>query len=559
MKMQNDNASAADRTSSGYWEQPHRLRTLSGYDVKPFYSAEDAPTDERTPPGEYPYVRGLHASGYRGRLWTRREIAGFGDAADTNARFRFLLENGANGLNCHFDLPTHLTLDPDHPLADGEIGGAGPSICRLEDMRRLMAGIRADEVSMSLISSTMASIVLLSMYEMVAAENGSRPEDLRGTIQNDPLHARYCGYSASCPVDAGLKVAADVMEHCYRNLPAFHTNNVNMYDLREHGISSAQELAFGFGLALTYVDAVLKRGATIDEATKRIAFYCSLNSDFLEEIAKLRAARLVWAKLMVVRYGAAPDSKSAQFRIGSQTAGSTIVPQQPLNNIVRIAYQALSGALAGVSSIHCCGYDEAIGLPSEPAHKIAVRTQQILAYETGVTAVADPLGGSYYIEALTDQIAQDCLELLDTVLARGGMLECVRDGWLEDQLAIASLEQVQAVESGEQRVVGVNWAVEPRETETPGGLHTFSMEVNDRRIKEIKEFKEGRDAPATAEALRKILQAGRRDPDENLVPFVQTAIRADATLAEIVGTIRIAFGLHYDPAGIIEHPFEVMA
>ncbi len=259
----------------------------------------DAPRDERPPPGEYPYVRGLHASGYRGRLWTRREIAGFGDAADTNARFRFLLENGATGLNCHFDLPTHLTLDPDHPLADGEIGGAGPSICRLDDMRQLMSGIRADEISMSLISSTMASIVLLSMYEMVAVENGSRPEELRGTIQNDPLHARYCGYSASCPVDAGLKVAADVMQHCYRELPAFHTNNVNMYDLREHGISSAQELAFlGFGLALTYVEAVLARGATIDEATKRIAFYCSLNSDFLEEIAKLRAARLVWAKLM---------------------------------------------------------------------------------------------------------------------------------------------------------------------------------------------------------------------------------------------------------------------
>jgi methylmalonyl-CoA mutase, N-terminal domain len=542
-------------SDSGYWEKPTRLTTGSGLPVEASYDGQ-VDTSHLSPPGTYPYVRGLHADGYRGRLWTRREIAGFGSAADTNERFRFLLAQGATGLNCHFDLPTHLTLDPDHPRADGDVGGAGPSICRLSDMRDLTAGIDLGEVSMSLISSTNAGLVLMTMYSIVAEERGIPAGSLRGTIQNDPLHARYCGYEASCPIDLGIKLAVDIMEYCAAEMPNWHTNNVNMYDLREHGISAAQELAFGFGLATVYMDAARERGHPIDAVAGHLSFYCSLHSDLLEEVAKLRAARLVWSQLMVDRYGATPDSRAAKFRIGAQTAGSTIVPQQPLNNLVRIAYQALAGALAGVSSIHCCGFDEAIGLPSPMAHQLAVRTQQILAYETGVPIVADPLGGSFYVEHLTGRLRDECLDLMAQVDARGGMLQCVRDGWLEDQLAQASLDSVREMESGERRVVGVNWAVEERETETPFGVHAFSAETNDARIAEIRKFKHERDNAATGAALLELRTALEHSSATNAFPLVRRALLADATLGEIVGAMRLAFGLHYDPVGLITDPFE---
>lgn len=543
-------------SESGYWEKPARLLTGSGTPVEQSYGPEVA-NDHLSPPGTYPYTRGLHADGYRGRLWTRREIAGFGSPSDTNARFRFLLQQGATGLNCHFDLPTHLTLDPDHPRADGDVGGAGPSICRLSDMRELTEGIDLGEVSMSLISSTNAGVVLMAMYGLVAQERGVPLERLRGTVQNDPLHARYCGYEASCPIDLGVKLAVDIMEYCAGEMPNWHTNNVNMYDLREHGISAAQELAFGFGLAGVYIDAARERGHGIDEVAGHLSFYCSLHSDLLEEVAKLRAARLVWSRLMVEGHAAAPDSRAAKFRIGAQTAGSTIVPQQPLNNLIRIAYQALAGALAGVSSIHCCGFDEAIGLPSPTAHQLAVRTQQILAYESGVPIVADPLGGSYYVEHLTRQLADECLDIMAQVDARGGMLECVRDGWLEDQLAQASLGQVQEIESGERRVVGVNWATEDRETETPFGVHAFSTAVNDARIHDITEFKAHRDRERTRTALADLRVALERDRRTNVVGLIQRALLADATLGEIVGTMREAFDLHYDPVGLLGDPFEL--
>jgi methylmalonyl-CoA mutase N-terminal domain/subunit len=541
--------------AAGYWEVPHTLRTGSGYEPSAYYSSADVEGLEVADPGRFPYTRGLHRDGYRGRLWTRREIAGFGAAADTNERFNYLLRAGATGLNCHFDLPTHLSIDADHPLADGEIGGAGPSICILADMRELMDGIRPDEVSMSLISSTSAALVLLPMYVMVAEESGADLAKVRGTIQNDPLHARYCGYEASCPVDLTLRSASELMTYCRAHLPLWYTNNVNMYDLREHGITAAQELAFGFGLAFTYLDRALERGASADDIAARMAFYCSLHSDLLEEVAKLRAARQLWARLLTTRYGIPEDSRSAQFRIGSQTAGSTIFPQQPLSNIVRIAYQALSGALAGVSSIHCCGFDEAIGLPSPMAHKLAVRTQQILAYETGVPLVADPLGGSYYIETMTQRIADDAMQILSDVDAQGGMLECVRGGWLEQELATASLAAVREIETGERRLVGVNYAVEDPDLQTPGGVHEFSEAVNDQRIRDIREFKARREHAKVADSLRILRTAVRAGASEPLIPLVRDALVSNASLGEIIGTVREASGLHYDPLGVISSPF----
>jgi methylmalonyl-CoA mutase N-terminal domain/subunit len=541
--------------NDAYWETPHRLRTGSGQEVEPFYAAGDLPEASFGDPGEFPYVRGLYANGYRGRLWTRREIAGFGLASDTNERFHYLIEHGAGGLNCHFDLPTHLGIDPDHPLADGDIGGAGPSVCILQDMRDLVAGLPLDRTSMSLISSTNSAVVLLPMYALVAQQAGVSLGDLRGTIQNDPLHARFCGYRASCPVDLGVKLAVDLMEFCNREMPQWYTNNINMYDLREQGITAAQELAFGFALAFVYLDQALQRDVPFETVAGRLAYYCALHNDLLEEVAKLRAARLMWARLLVDRYGADPEGRAVKFRIGSQTAGSTLVPQQPLNNLIRIAYQALIGALAGVSSIHCCGFDEAIGLPSEVAHKLALRTQQILAYETGVAAVADPLGGSYYIENMTQRIADDAYAVLDEIAAQGGMVECVRSGWLEDQLATASLAQVREIESGERRVVGVNCAVESEpERETPGGPQVFSMEANDRRIGEIKAFKASRDEGPVVLRL-KTLHDLARNSNDNLIPHVQQALAANATLGEILGTIRTARGLPYDPIGVIEDPF----
>lgn len=548
--------SSSEESQSSYWERPYRLTTSSGYEVKSYYTADDLPDRDVGEPGEFPYVRGLYEDGYRGRLWTRREIAGFGRASDTNERFHYLLEHGASGLNCHFDLPTHLGIDPDHPLADGDIGGAGPSICKLDDMRELLEGLPLDDVSMSLISSTNSAAVLTRMYVMVADEQDVDRTDLRGTTQNDPLHARYCGYEASCPVSLGVKLATDVAEFSLENLPNWYTHNVNMYDLREHGISAPQELAFGFALAIVYLDALAERGIPVTEAAGRLAFYCSLHTDLLEEVAKLRAARLVWSKLLHERYGAAKDSRAAKFRIGSQTAGSTIVPQQPLNNLIRVAYQALVGALAGVSSIHTCGFDEAIGLPSPLAHKLALRTQQILAYETGVPLVNDPLGGSFYVENHTERIAQDTLAILEDIDDRGGMIECVRSGWLDGELKSASVNQVREIENDERRIVGVNWAVdEEDDTTTPGGAHPFSMEVNDDRIREIKHYKERRDHRTTIEALRSLRDLAAT-PDVNLMSGIETALRADATLGEILGVIREAHDLPYDPIGIIDNPFK---
>ena len=386
------------KLTESYAEGAKSEETWSRIPIKTVYTPKDIEDlDYDTSigdPGEYPFTRGIHPEMFKGRFWTRRELCGYGTPTDTNKRLKYLAGEGQGGLNFINDLPTALGIDPDHPQAIGDIGVAGVPLASLKDMELLMDGIPMEDISTSIVVSTCSAPVVLAEYVALAQNKGLDISKMRGTIQNEPLKGRYCGYGPSTNhIDLCLKTSVDIIEYCTGNMPLWYTMNVNLYDLRENGIDAAQEIAFGFSMAIGYIEEALSRGLVIDDFAPRIAFYCSAHIDFLEEIAKLRAARKLWAKIMKERFGAT-DPRSLKFKFGVHTAGCSLVPQQPLNNIVRVAYEALAAVLAGAQSLHCCSYDEPIALPSEESHRIALRTQQIVAYEMSVASVADPLGGS---------------------------------------------------------------------------------------------------------------------------------------------------------------------
>jgi len=536
-----------------YFERPVRLRTWSGLDVKPFYGPEDVIGEYRErlgDPGEYPYTRGIHRDMYRGRFWTRREVCGFGTPEETNRRMKFLLGQGASGLNVIFDIPTMTGMDADHSMVEQEVGVQGTSLSTVEDMEALMAGLPLDGISMSIVVTSHAAPVILAMYLAVAEARGLEPRHLRGTVQNDPLHHRFCGYPpAYAPLNLGLKTAVDCIEFCARHMPHWYPINVNAYDLREAGLGAAEEIGFSFAMARTYIDRTLERGLGIDEFAPRIVFYCSAHIDLLEEVAKFRAMRRMWAKMLTERYGAR-DPRSWQFKFGVHTAGVSLVPQQPLNNIVRIAYEALAAVLGGAQSLHCCSYNEPISLPTEAAHRIAIRTQQILAYETGVANAADPLGGSYLIEALTDRLEARALEVLDRIEVEGGMYRAIETGWVDRELESGAYRYQKEVEGRERLIVGSNAFVVPWEEDPEVAVHPNpSAEAIRIRRDQIQRFRARRDTGAVGAALRRLREECHKGEQHNLIPILIRVVSAGATLGETVGVMREAYGHEYDPAG----------
>ncbi len=490
---------------------------------------------------------------FRGRYWTRREVCGFGTPDQTNQRLIHQIEEGVSGLNVIVDMPTRFGIDVEHPLAEGEVGAAGVPLTSLRDMESLTKGIPIEEVSFSLISSSCIAPIILSQYLVVAERSRQVISNLRGTIQNDTLSTRYCGMGEKTPPDLALKISADIIEYCTRNMPFWNPINVNMYDLRETGLSAIQELAFGFANATAYIEEVLERGLDIDDFAPRFAFYCSCHIDFFEEIAKLRAARRIWARILREKFHA-KNEKSLRFRFGVHTAGCSLVTQQPLNNIVRVAYQALAAVLAGVQSLHCCSYDEPIAIPHESTQRIALATQQIIAYETGAAATADPLGGSYYMETLTSRIEQETMEILNKIEAMGGTLAAMRKKWFDAEIEKEALRYQREIEEKKRIIVGINEFQVPEE-KFSGQRHKYSYEAEKKHINNVRALKRDRNKEKVRASLNKLREEVLKNRKKNLIPSIIEAVKTYATTDEIIGTIREAFGHSYDPFEMQKSPF----
>jgi methylmalonyl-CoA mutase N-terminal domain/subunit len=539
-----------------YYEKPQSTRTWSGYKVKEIYTPKDRANQvyekEIGDAGEFPFTRGIHRDMFRGRFWTRREVVGIGSPADTHERAAFCFEQGGSGLNTIADVTYEMGLDPDHPWAQNEVGLTGVNISSIKDMEILVGDIPLDRVSWSLITASPTAAATMAQYVAVAQDKGYDIGILRGSIQNDPIHFRYCGFRPACPLDLSIKLGSDVMEYCTRNMPKWYYTTVNMYDLREQGINAPQEVAFGFGIAMCYIDELLRRGLHIDEFAPRFTFYVSAHIDFFEEIAKIRAARRMWARLMKDKYGA-KDPRSMQFRFAVHTAGCSLVPQQPLNNLVRISFEALAAVLGGVQSLHCCSYDEPMCLPTEKGHLQALRTQQIIAYETGVTNVADPLGGSYFVESLTDKLEEEALKIMKQVDEMGGMEEAIRREWLDRQFNEEGVKRQKELDKGDKLVVGVNIFTSEPETSTPLGVQRIPAHSARQQIEDVKRLKQGRDTKKVSEAIKRLRDDAAKG--QNTIPAMIEATKAYATTAELLGTVRQAYGYSYDPMSVIESPF----
>jgi len=526
-------------------ERDVRFSTVSDMEVEPLYTAEDLPPDaaERIGvPGEFPYTRGVYPSMYRGRLWTMRQFAGFATPEDTNERFHFLLKQGQTGLSTAFDMPTLMGYDADHPRALGEVGREGVAVSSLADMRALFKGVRLDRVTTSMTVNCSAS-ALLAMYLAVAEEQGVPWTQLGGTIQNDMLKEFIAQKEWICPPEPSLRIVVDMIEFCAREVPRWHPVSISGYHIREAGSTAVQELAFTLADGIAYVEAAVKRGLAVDDFAPRLSFFFNLHNDFLEEVAKLRAARRLWATIMRERFGAR-DPRSLRLRTHAQTAGCSLTAQQPLNNIVRVTVQALAGILGGVQSLHTNSLDETLALPSEPAVMVALRTQQILAEESGVTNVIDPLGGSWAIEALTDRMERDARDYIDRIDGFGGMVKAIDAGYPQREIADAAYAYQQQIDRGEKTVVGVNRYQVPEER--PTDLLRVPLEVEQRQADRLRRVKRERDGAAARAALQRVRAAA--ETGENLMPPLMAAVKALCTVGEISDVYRQVFGEYRDPA-----------
>jgi len=547
-----------DEVLKTYYDKPQSAKTWSGFDVKEIYTPEERQDEDYKgnigDAGEYPFTRGIHRNMFRGRYWTRREVVGIGSPADTHERAAYCFKQGAMGMNTIADITYEMGLDPDHPWARDEVGLTGVNISSIKDMETLVGDIPLDKVSWSLITASTVAAATMAQYVAMAQDKGYDIGVLRGSIQNDPIHFRYCGFRPACPLDLSIKLGADVMEFCTRHMPNWYYTTVNMYDLREQGITAPQEIAFGMGIAMCYMDELLRRGLDIDEFAPRFTFYVSCHIDFFEEIAKIRAARRMWARLLKEKYGA-KDPRSMQFRFAVHTAGCSLVPQQPLNNLVRISFEALAAVLGGVQSLHCCSYDEPMCLPTDKGHVQALRTQQIIAYETGVTHVADPLGGSYYLESLTDKVEEEALKIMKKVEEVGGMEEAIRTQWLDRELDEEALKRQREMDQKEKLTVGVNIFTTEPETETPLGVQRVSSVSTRKQIEDCVRLKESRDGQKVYDALKRL----REDAEggRNTMPAMIEATKAFATTGELMGTVREAHGYSYDPLNILKSPYDI--
>ncbi len=489
-------------------------------------------------PGEYPFTRGVYPRMYLDRLWTMRQYAGFGSAEETNARFRYLLERGQTGLSVAFDLPTQLGLDPDHPLAVGEVGRVGVSIATLDDMRRLFDQIPLDRVTTSMTINAPA-IMLLAMYLIVAEEQGAGWDEVGGTIQNDILKEYVARGTYIYPPQPSMRLVTDVFEFCSQNVPRWNTISISGYHIREAGATAAQEVAFTLADAKAYVRAALERGLELDLFAPRLSFFFAAHNDIFEEAAKFRAARRMWARIMKEEFGA-ENPKSWMLRFHTQTGGSTLTAQQPLNNVVRVAYQALAAVLGGTQSLHTNAYDEALGLPTEESALIALRTQQILAYESGITRAIDAGGGSFYLEHLTDELEEEATGLIGQIEKLGGAVRAIETGFVQKEIEESAWRYQREIEEGERVIVGVNRFT--LEEEPPVPVMKIDPEVDRRRAAEVRAYRQNRDQEAVTAALERLKRAS--GGNENLFPYVLDSFRARATLGEVAGALRQVWGEH---------------
>jgi methylmalonyl-CoA mutase N-terminal domain/subunit len=520
-------------------ERDALFTTLSGKPVEPLYGPDDVgPFDERIGfPGEFPFTRGVYPSMYRGRLWTMRQFAGFGTAEETNERFRYLLDHGQTGLSTAFDMPSLMGHDSDHPRSVGEVGREGVAVDSLEDMETLFRGIPLGEVSVSMTINAPAA-VMLAFYVVAAERQGVGPERLAGTIQTDILK-EYIAQKEWCfPVDPALRLVTDMVEFCARRMPRWHPISISGYHIREAGSTAQQELAFTLKDGLTYVEHALERGLDVDEFAPRLSFFFNAHIDFFEEIAKYRAARRIWARELRDTYGAR-DERSLLMRFHTQTAGVSLTAQQPLNNVVRTATEALSAVLGGTQSLHTNSFDEALALPTEEAVRVALRTQQILAHETGVANTIDPLGGSYFVEALTDRMERAAYEYFERIDQLGGMVEAIKQNYPQREIAEASFRLQEEIERGERIVVGVN---RYQQAEEPLSILRIPAELERKQIDRVLAIRAGRDAAEAERALSQLREAAASE--RNLMEPLLDAARAHCTEGEIVGSLQRVFGTY---------------
>ncbi len=514
--------------------------TLSGEPIKPLYTEDDQPPDAGVAigfPGEYPFTRGVYPSMYRSRLWTMRQFAGFGTAEETNERFRYLLEHGQTGLSTAFDMPSLMGHDSDSPRSLGEVGREGVALDTLDDMETLFAGIDLGTVSVSMTINAPAAI-MLAFYVVAAERQGVPPERLGGTIQADILK-EYIAQKEWCfPVDPAMRLMIDMIEWCSQHMPRWHPVSISGYHIREAGSTAAQELAFTLKDGLTYVEETVARGMDVDDFAPRLSFFFNAQIDFFEEIAKYRAARRIWARELRETFGAR-NPKSWLMRFHTQTAGVSLTAQQPLNNIVRTAIEALAGVLGGTQSLHTNSYDEALALPTEQAVRIALRTQQIIAHETGVANTIDPLGGSYFLEALTDRLESRCYEYFAKIDALGGMVEAVKGGFPQREIADAAFTLQQKIDSGRRIVVGVNALTEGHEEDT--AILRIDPALERKQVERLRAVRARRDSAAVEAVLTQIRQAAA-DDRQNLMPRLLSAARVHASEGEIVRALQDVWG-----------------
>jgi methylmalonyl-CoA mutase, N-terminal domain len=521
-------------------ERRERFRTLSGLELEGLYTDESLagrdPEDALGYPGEFPYTRGIYPSMYRGRLWTMRQYAGFGSAAESNQRYRYLLSKGQSGLSVAFDLPTQIGMDSDHVLALGEVGKVGVAIDSLEDMERLFDGIPLEKVSTSMTINSTAAI-LLALYVAVAKKQGANPAKLSGTVQNDILKEYIARGTYIYPVRPAMRIVTDIFAWCRKSLPKWNTISISGYHIREAGSTALQEVAFTLADAIAYVQAALDAGLDIDDFAPQLSFFFNAHSDLLEEIAKYRAARRLWARLTRERFQAR-DARSLLLRFHAQTAGSSLTAQQPENNIVRVAIQALAAVLGGCQSLHTNSMDEALALPTEDAALIALRTQQIIANESGVANTIDPVAGSYAIEHLTNEIESGAMAYIEKIDALGGMLRAIESGFVQTEIQKAAYEYQRAVETKEQVVVGVNDFIAEEER----GIPTLRMDpqIEREQIERVQALRSRRDASKTTAAIAELER--RASTKENLLPAILGAVESYATVGEISDALRRVFG-----------------
>ncbi len=509
------------------------MKTSSGIDIP---ITAPPRTANHPQPGEYPFTRGIYPEMYRGRFWTMRQYAGFGTARQTNERYRYLLKSGQTGLSVAFDLPTQIGYDSDDPLAAGEVGKTGVAIDTIDDMETVFDGIPLGEVSTSMtINST--AIILLAMYATVAKRQGVPNDKIRGTIQNDILKEFIARGTYIYPPRPSMRLITDIFAYAKDNLPHFNTISISGYHIREAGSTAAQEIAFTFADAICYIEAARTAGLKIDEFAPRLSFFFNVHNDIFEEVAKFRAARRIWAKIIKERFGA-KDEKSMLLRFHTQTAGSTLTAQQPENNVARVTLQALAAALGGTQSLHTNSFDEALGLPTQKAAMIALRTQQIIAYESGAASSVDPLAGSYYVEYLTDELEKKILGLLDEIDGRGGALKCIETSYFQNAIARSAYEYQKQLETGENIVVGVNRF----QVEASGHPEILKVDkkLEDEQIKRLREIKAARDQAEVKKYLDRLEQAAVSS--DNLVPPVMDAVANRVTIGEISNCLRRVWG-----------------